>query len=173
MRIVEIGLTFTDYPSPYDWAVIVYVSGCINNCPNCQNKELQNPDVGGEEIKSVEHLYDTIKRSCELNETNCVVFSGGDPLFSSNRNLIKKFLDKYSNEFNVCIYTGYSIEFVKTFELKGYKYIKCGKYDESLKQDSYKTEDAIQLASSNQNFYSDNYERISENGNLKFNLKSE
>lgn len=168
MRIVEIGLTFTDYPSLEDWAVIVYLSGCINNCPNCQNKALQDPNVG-DSIASVDELYNRIKKSCKSNETNCVVFSGGDPLFSSNRIILKEFLDKYSDEFNICIYTGYPIEFVKEFNLKGFKFIKCGKYDENLKQPSYKYDSEMQLASSNQNFYNDKYERISENGKLKLN----
>ena len=53
MRLINKDITFIDYPDPNDWASIFYFSGCCNNCINCQNKELQNPEVGKTIIDNV------------------------------------------------------------------------------------------------------------------------
>lgn len=170
MILVNSQCTFIDYPSADDWAVIYFFSGCCNNCANCQNIKLQSVEQTTYKsvISSAEDLYNIVIVDTKRNSTNKIVFSGGDPLFDSNRQLIKQFLDKYGNEFDICIYTGYSIENVQQFGIRNFKFIKCGKYDETCKQISEKTEDHIQLASTNQNFYDSNYNQISINGVLRF-----
>ena len=169
MILIGSDLTFIDYPSADDWAVIFYFAGCNNNCKNCHNKDLQNPNYqGGKLIKDEEELNNIIKEICRKQDTKKIVFSGGDPLYPNNREIIKNFLNKYGSLYDVCIYTGYSINDVKEFGIQNFKFIKCGRYDETCKQLSEKTEEHIQLASTNQNFYNDKYEQLSKNGILNF-----
>ena len=169
MIFVGSDLTFIDYPTADDWAVIFYFAGCCNNCSNCQNRELQNPDYkGGMIIQDEEGLYNLIKEICKKQDTTKIVLSGGDPLYPANREIVKNFLNKYGSLYDICIYTGYSIDDVKEFGIQNFKFIKCGRYDETCKQISEKTEDHIQLASTNQNFYNAKYEQLSQNGILKF-----
>ena len=169
MIFVGSDLTFIDYPTADDWAVIFYFAGCCNNCSNCQNRELQNPDYkGGMIIQDEEGLYNLVKEICKKQDTDKIVLSGGDPLYSANREIVKNFLNKYGSLYDICIYTGYSIDDVKEFGIQNFKFIKCGRYDEPCKQLSEKTEAHIQLASTNQNFYNAKYEQLSQNGILKF-----
>lgn len=170
MRLINKDITFIDYPDPSDWAVIFYVSGCCHNCIGCQNKELQDPNIGGNEIKDINSLYKLIKDASIHYKTKKIVFSGGDPLYETNRDLIREFLKKYGNEFEICIYTGYPINFVKEQNISGFKFIKCGRYiytDSQYRKPGI-TDDKFTLASSNQDFYDENYNKISINGILKF-----
>ncbi len=170
MFIVNSQNTFIDYPSAEDWAVIYFFSGCCNNCANCQNKLLQQVEQTKFEYKinSAEELYNIIKKDVVRYCTNKIVFSGGDPLFESNRSIIKEFLEKYGDQFDICVYTGYSIDNVKKFDIKNFKFIKCGKFEETNKQESYKSDNKMVLASTNQNFYDSNYNQLSKTGVLNF-----
>ena len=164
MRIVNHTITFIDYPSKDHWANIFYFSGCSHNCKDCQNLQLQNPEAG--KIINIDELYQLVKSMCRKNLTNKVVFSGGDPLSSFNIQDIKKFLDLYGLEFEITIYTGYNIDYVKEHEIKNFKFIKCGTFNKQLKQESGNFEDYFQLASTNQNFYNNKYEQLSNNGRM-------
>ena len=114
MIFVGSDLTFIDYPTADDWAVIFYFAGCCNNCNNCQNRELQNPEYkGGMIIQNEEELYNLIKEICKKHDTTKIVLSGGDPLYITNREIVKNFLNKYGSLYDICIYTGYSIDDVK------------------------------------------------------------
>ena len=170
MKIAGSDITFIDYPTAEDWAVIIYFTGCCNNCLDCQNIELQDPNYKSSilTIQTEEELYNFIKKSCKKQDTNKIVFSGGDPLYPANREIVKNFLNKYGSLYDICIYTGYSINDIKEFGIQNFKFIKCGQYDESCKQISEKTEDYIRLASTNQNFYNAKHEQLSQNGILKF-----
>lgn len=164
MRLVNYTTTFIDYPCKDHWANIFYFSGCNHNCPDCHNLNIQNPNIG-EEIDS-EKLYKIVKRECKKNLTNKVVFSGGDPLSPFNIDVIRDFLNIYGNEFDVVIYTGYGIKYVKENKIKNFKFIKCGIFDKQRKQESGNFENYFQLASANQNLYNNNYEQVSINGRL-------
>lgn len=164
--LVNTDISFIDYPSAEEHAVIVYFSGCSHNCTNCHNQQLQFHGIGKE--YTIDELLNHLIYECNRNKTNNVVFSGGDPLFSKNIEFVKEFLFKYYRRFNICIYTGYDIEYVKKHDIKGFKYIKCGVFKNSLKQESGNFEDRFQLASTNQNFYDENYNQISEKGILYY-----
>lgn len=170
MRLINKDITFIDYPDPNDWASIFYFSGCCNNCINCQNKELQNPEVGKTIIDNVDDLYNIVKETTIKHKSNKVVFSGGDPLFTTNIDLIREFLNKHGSEFDICIYTGHSIDYVKENNISGFKFIKCGKYIPELSKDRNPgmTDTEFILASSNQDFYDSNYKKLSNNGVLNF-----
>lgn len=171
MNIVDYTVTFIDYPNNTDWAVIFYCSGCCHKCVDCHNSQLQDSSKG---IKyNTTELYNLIKKETRKNKTNKIVFSGGDPLYPTNIDTLKDFLNLYGNEFEITIYTGYNIEYVKSHEIKNFNFIKCGIFDKNQKQISGNFESYFQLASKNQNFYNDKYEQLSTNGRLFYENSTE
>ncbi len=169
MRIeLPIQITWQDYPTSEDHALLVYSIGCEHGCKNCHNTILKT----GKNIidLSVNELYERLLQMSDKEKTKKIVFSGGDPLYK-NLESIKEFLS-INKDFDVCIYTGYDIEYVKQNNVVGFSFLKCGKYDEKLKQSSGKNDDYIKLASINQNFYDADFNQLSENGALYFNKES-
>jgi anaerobic ribonucleoside-triphosphate reductase activating protein len=156
---MDLDITFSDYPSKEDMAIICYFYGCEHNCKDCHNKELQKS-----EDKNILYVEDLIK-FCKRNNTNKIVFSGGDPLFGDNLLITKLFCKELKKDYNICIYTGYPIEYV---DFDGFKFIKCGKYDINNKQKSLKNDNFIQFASTNQNLYDCNKKLISNKGRYEF-----
>jgi len=158
--------TFLDYPSPEGNAVIVYFTGCEHHCPGCHSPLLQKVEKYAE---NNQEILDKIINFCQRADTNKLVFLGGDPLYSSNLNITKFLLEKLSNDYDICIFTGYDIDTVQKLQIKGAKYYKCGKFDINNLRQSKKTDNEYVLASPNQNFYDSDYKLISENGILTFN----
>ena len=156
--------TWMDYPDNFSLAIIIYFVGCEHNCTNCHNIALQKYESSSKKLLiNDKELYYYIKTLSDIHRTNKIVFSGGDPLFKDNLKGVKELLFN-NKEFNVCIYTGYSIDYIKDNEVKGFKFIKSGLYNENKKQNSKKTENALYLASTNQELYDENYNLISKNG---------
>ena len=169
-RIADIKFSFQDYPDPEKSCILVYLSGCSHNCPSCHNKELQNSSAGI--ITTALELINYLYALSEKFKTKSVVFQGGDPLFGANVEFIKEFigLNKLINKkYEICIYTGYNLEYSKSFFEKGeINYFKCGLYKEELHRESKKTNEEFILSSSNQEFYNTNFKKISKKGILKF-----
>lgn len=171
MKIKEINVatpfanTFLDYPDPISNAMIVYMMGCDGNCKGCQNPQFKNKnyDFCTEKFKpSV--LEREIINSLKRNRTNKLVFSGGDPLAKNNILFTKSFTQNHSRHIDICIYTWHDIEFVKKNGIKGFRFIKCGKFDQKLFQGSEKLDEYIKLASKNQIIYNHNYVPLSKDG---------
>jgi organic radical activating enzyme len=160
--------TWTDYPDDYSQSVLVYFLGCERYCKGCQNELFQLRTYTSAWDFSLEDLYDLISSECYRIKSNTIIFSGGDCLSSYNIDFTKEFLKRYCDQFQICIYTGATIEEVKQREIKGFTYIKVGKYDESLKQESFKTDDCFQLASSNQEIYDSEFNLLTKNGRMEF-----
>ena len=160
----NIQTTWLDYPDNSSLAIILYTYGCIHNCKNCQNKELQTP------IKVYpETIIKDIYEYCLRNNTNKLVLSGGDCLLKNvNLDLTNRIIRTYKYKLDICLYTGYDIEYVKKYVYKGFKFVKCGKYEESLKTKACKTDEYIQFASTNQQLYNFDYKLLSSNGRYYF-----
>lgn len=168
-RILQpIQTTWLDYPDNESLAIIVCMMGCDNGCFMCQNPDFQNANYSNSTKEyTVDGFMKEIEYLCKRNFTDKIVLSGGDPLSPCNIDFTKEFLSKTS--LDVCIYTGHSIEYVKEHFIKGFKFIKCGKFEYNNLRDSFKTDELIQFASPNQCLYNSEYELISENGIYKFN----
>lgn len=169
--MINFETTFLDYPSPDDIAIVVIMSGCSHGCIGCQNPILQKPheDFSCEFInETIEH----IKVLCKRNETNKIVLSGGDPLNPCNRNLTASICSILAQKFDICIYTGYSRDEVKNMNIKGFKFIKCGKFDCNNIQKSEKTDEYIQFVNKTQNLYDSNYKQLSVDGKFFFNCNT-
>lgn len=158
--------TFLDYPSPEGNAVIVYMTGCNNNCEGCHSKDLQRARKYSKPFP--EMIEDIIEYASRAN-TNRIVLLGGDPLFPGNLLFTKMILARLHEDFDICLFTGYPIEAVKAYHIEGAKFYKCGVFDKNQYQEPGKTDEKYTLASKNQNFYDENYVQISENGVLIFN----
>lgn len=164
--------TFLDYPDDCSIATIVYFSGCAHGCPMCHNKDFQNADNTGFTIN--QYILQTmlvdaqLQLGVDIHKKPKLVFSGGDPLYASNITGVRDFLKEYGTGYDICIYTGYDIDYVKTSNLTNFKFIKCGKYDETKKCKAEKTNEYLQLASMNQDFYNERYEKVSINGKFLF-----
>ena len=162
---VQLEETYLEYPDPEADAIAVILPGCDHHCPGCHSVELQTP-VKYEE--SNEELAQRLKDFANRAGTNKVVLIGGDPLYSSNIEITRHLVDTLHTQLDFCIYTGYSIEYVKKLAIKNVKFFKCGTFDKNNVRKSEKTDQHFQLASPNQNFYDGEYNLLSENGILNF-----
>lgn len=165
--IAHITSTWLDYPDIESIAVEVFMQGCSHACEFCQNKELQ---TFKNNTKSYASLVAQIEQNLKKYRTNKIVFVGGEPLANENTNLsfIKRFLNDYGAVYDVCIYTGYNIEYVKKNKVAGFKYIKTGRYIPSLQKQVEKNEDYMQFASENQRLYSQELKLLTNKGKLNF-----
>lgn len=158
--------SFLDYPSKEGICLSLYFTGCQGLCPDCQNRELQDPYYGTE--FEISKLINTISHEAKRLLTNKITLLGGDPLFHTNIDFVRELLETTYKKFDYCIYTGYDINFVFTNNIRHFKFLKTGLYDETLSQQSMKTDDYFQLASSNQNIYDENFNLISTDGILHY-----
>lgn len=160
--------SFIDYPDNESCAICVVMMGCTNKCNGCQNPDFKNPlyDIGTIEV-SINDLYKKLKETCQKYRTNKVVLSGGDPLSCYNIEFTKELLLR-NNIFDFCIYTGHNIEYVKSNNVKGFNFIKCGLFDIKNFRQSNKTDNQMIFASPNQKLYDGEYKLLSENGIYEF-----
>ena len=146
--------------------VTLWIPGCTHKCPGCHSPLLQKVLPYDEDKET---MLSRIKIYAHRADTNKLVFLGGDPLYKNNLELTTYLVNNLKDEFNICIFTGYDIEYVKKLNIDGVKYWKCGTYDQTKSRQSKKTDKEYVLASSNQDFYDGNYNKLSENGILTFN----
>lgn len=157
--------TFVDYPDDFSEAAIIYFSGCSHSCDGCQNSEFQKFVPYNKE----KALDDIISVSTEPPAplTNKVVLSGGDPLFPLHfENTMWLIRHLKELDYNICIYTGFDINYVRKKSIRGVDFFKCGVYNKQLHRLSFKDDTQFVLASPNQDFYNSNYKKISNNGKL-------
>ena len=166
---LQLEETFLDYPSPDDSAVILFLPGCSHNCLGCQNPKLQELHEEWT-YEEEQEILQNLQRLCFRCDTNKIVLSGGDPLSPCNRNLTIHICSILGSTHDICIYTGYSHQEVKNMQIKGYKYVKCGRFDIQHKQKSYKDDEKMQFASPNQELYLfGNDVSLTKNGVFYFN----
>lgn len=166
VNISSITGSFIDYPSREDMCISIYMSGCDGLCVNCQNKELQNSCVGDK--YDFQKLINILPQFEKKYMTKKICLLGGDPLYTKNIDFTRHLLYNIGNKYDFCVYTGYDIDYIIHNRISGFKYVKCGRYVESLSQQSLKTDSYMQLASSNQIIYNDRYQQLTQNGIIRF-----
>jgi len=160
--------SFIDYPDNESLCLCVVVMGCTHNCKGCQNPLFQNPEYdNGTKVVSVEELYEDLTNLCKRNRTNKIVLSGGDPLSKMNIEFTKELLSKLK-DYDVCIYTGYDLDYVKENNVTGFKFIKTGRYIAEQSRPSEKDDTKIIFASPNQKLYNGEYQLLSNDGIYNF-----
>lgn len=162
--------TWLDYPDNESLAVIVCLMGCDNCCKGCQNPDFKDYLYKNKSIVeyTVEEFINALKIECQKQRTNKVVLSGGDPLSTFNIETVKQILRELGSELDFCVYTGHSIDYCREQGVYGFKFLKCGGFDLSKFRQSYKNDDEICFASSNQELYDSVYNLVSNNGIYKF-----
>lgn len=155
-----ISESFLDYPDNNSLSIIFYMSGCDRNCEGCQNTNLKEY----REYNNIDLLVNILEEKCKKEYTNKICLQGGDPLYKHNIILTKYLLDKLSKKYDICIYTGAEINEVKSYNLTGFKFIKCGIFDKNKYIGSKKTDTYIQFATSNQKLYDSNLNLLSKDG---------
>ena len=108
--------TFIDYPTNTGNAIMVFMTGCDFNCALCQNPEMQSPM--GKQV-NLNSFKVELKEQTKRWRTNKVILTGGDPLSQWNIKFTKSFLK--DTEYDVCVYTGNTIDFVKKNNIRGLK----------------------------------------------------
>lgn len=87
--------------------VVLWVSGCNHHCKGCQNPITWDENDGLEfGVKDKQEIY----RELEKDYIAGLTFSGGDPLFPTNRETVFQLCREIKNEFvgkTIWIYTGY------------------------------------------------------------------
>lgn len=156
--------TFLEYPDNSSLAVIFYCGGCDRGCKGCHNTELQNFI----QFNPAE-VIDELKDYCGRVHTNKIVLCGGDPLYHQNIPLTKAILAELGKDYDICIYTGATLQEVKDLQITGFKYIKCGMFDASKFVGAIKTDEYIRFATTNQELYSSNLSLLSKDGTYYFN----
>lgn len=170
--------TFLDYPDNESLSVIMFMTGCDNNCVECHSPMMMEEDKFDDDERwlhtketSVEVIASRLNAIMVRNKTNKLVLSGGDPLYKRNIAFTQELCETLMTEYNaeICIYTGHSIDYVTRNKINCFSFVKCGKYTPDLKQLSKKSDDKFVLASTNQNFFDINYKQLSTDGILKLN----
>lgn len=87
--------------------VVLWVSGCEHACEGCQNPITWDPEDGLTFDKDAEgELFEQL----EKDYISGITFTGGDPLYPSNRDEITRLTEKVKENFpqkTVWLYTGY------------------------------------------------------------------
>lgn len=115
-----LNITDCDIANGRGVRVTLYVSGCSHRCPQCHNPESWNCNNG--KI----FTQDTLKLIFSLLDRpyiDGITLSGGDPLFSGNREDILKICKEIKKNFpdkNIWMYTGYEYEEIQDLPVLKY-----------------------------------------------------
>lgn len=115
------NITKTDMKNGDGLRVVLWVAGCNHRCKECQNPETWD-ECGG--IPFDENAKQEIFEELKKDYVSGITFSGGDPLFPTNRKVVADLMEEINQKFpnkTIWCYTGYTFEQVR--ELPMLKYI--------------------------------------------------
>jgi organic radical activating enzyme len=112
-----------------------------------------------------------VMEAAESNRTDKVVLTGGDPLFYENLGFTIGLMKILSDRgMKIALYTGETHSNVKMFGIKGYEFVKCLPYEESLAQKQEKDDTKMVLASRNQQIWDKHGNLLTIGGVLRFDI---
>lgn len=120
--------------------VVLFVSGCTHNCPECQNPQTHPFDSG---IEFDQEALEELKAELTKDYISGITFSGGDPMHPKNRDTVAAIIWALSdvlktNKKTVWMYTGYSWDEVKNeLAVRLTDVLVDGEYDPSLSDVNY------------------------------------
>lgn len=118
--------------------VTLFVAGCNHYCKGCQNPITWNPNNG---IIFDEQAKQEIYTELEYEWCKGVTFSGGDPLYPENREVITSFAKELKEKYpekDIWLYTGYLYENIYDLEVMQYVDVLVdGEFKEELKDVNY------------------------------------
>lgn len=162
--------SFLEYPDDESHCITIYCMGCDNSCDECHNKDFKNPNYTSQKTRTftIDELIQEIHVFANKANTDKLVLCGGDFLASCNIYFTKQLLNAIGSIYDICIYTGHSIDYCMSNGIDGFTYIKCGGYKKELKQPVEKTDTHFSLASTNQAIYDSQYNCLTQQGILTF-----
>ena len=131
------GISDCDIANGKGMRVTLYTQGCSHRCFQCHNPETWDGNGGTEFTKK------TLDKICKLLDRPYIdglTLSGGDPLFSANRedvlSLCKEVKKKFPQK-NIWLYTGYLFEEIENLEIMNYvDVVVDGKFNFMLRDTS-------------------------------------
>jgi anaerobic ribonucleoside-triphosphate reductase activating protein len=135
----------------------IYVAGCIGNphCEGCHNPESWNFNQGTPYTASYFDLLAKKIRGFDRLIRKIMIF-GGEPLDQNREEFLNFLVSLTYFHKEIWLFTRYELSEVPK-EIKQYcNYIKCGRYDETKKQQ--KVQYGITLATTNQKIYKRGYD---------------
>ena len=100
--------------------VVLWVSGCAHHCEGCHNAVTWDPEGGlAFDAAAEAELFSLLSR----DYISGITFSGGDPLYTGNREEIERLARKVKLEYpekNIWLYTGYRWEEISALPLMQY-----------------------------------------------------
>ena len=98
----------------------IFTQGCPHHCEGCHNAVTWDPDGGLVfDAAAEEELFSLLSR----DYISGITFSGGDPLYTGNREEIERLARKVKLEYpekNIWLYTGYRWEEISALPLMQY-----------------------------------------------------
>lgn len=111
------GLHYPDMLNGPGLRVTLFVSGCSNNCPDCQNPETHDPLYGN--VFTNETMKEIVSVLSE-GYISGLTFCGGDPLYHSNItpvcDIARTIRAVFGDTKNIWLYSGYTLEEIKKIE---------------------------------------------------------
>ncbi len=104
---------------------LLFLQGCDRHCEKCHNESTWPVD-GGVPYE-ISDLVDLIREVCRNRK---ITITGGEPMYQ--REALTELVNSL-RDFDICLYTSYSLEEIPDEILSGLKYIKVGPYDERLR----------------------------------------
>ncbi len=133
MKIANIQWpVFNPYKKP---TIEIYVSGCTNNCPRCQNRELHDFNTG--EKMSPEDIVDRLREREKLFDIISIV--GGDLMCQIEHEafFLTSMLKTCFPRKELWLFTGKNEEELYSWCKEYFDVIKVGKYIEELAQEGF------------------------------------
>ena len=123
--------------------VVLWVAGCSHHCKGCQNAYTWDCNAG---LPFTDDVKQELFNALAEDYISGITFSGGDPLFASNRAVVAQLIKEVKQKFpakTIWLYSGYRYEDIKTFDeikpvLNDIDVIVDGPFVETLKDDHYK-----------------------------------
>jgi anaerobic ribonucleoside-triphosphate reductase activating protein len=93
--------------------VVLWVAGCDHCCKGCQNPSTWDPEGG---LLFDDAAKQEIFEQLDKSYISGLTFSGGDPLFSSNRTAVRQLAEEIKAKYpdkTIWLYTGFTWEAVR------------------------------------------------------------
>ncbi len=100
--------------------VVLWVSGCSHCCKECQNPITWDQNGG---LEFDQEAKEEVFAELEKDYISGITFSGGDPLFYSNRQDVLKLIHEIKEKFpqkTIWMYTGFEWETISELEVMEY-----------------------------------------------------
>ena len=102
---------------------VLFFQGCGMNCPGCQNSSTHSKGHGV--TLSIQDVISRVEAECRNKK---LTISGGEPL--EQMDALMAILDILNMKgYNICVYTGWSLQRVPMAVRERVSYLKCGGFD--------------------------------------------